>query len=220
MPRKSQLSDRERQICARLREFREGTGLSRVVFAQMAGIDSSVLVRCEHGRTPLRFGVFNAIHQRYNLNPLWLGGGEGEQSWKFPFSLAGLEPTIPRGMLFSKAYDNCLERCARDEQRPLQVMLVTCERAQAELLGYLESHRHSGVSREVRIKVAAANEACRKAIRDALQGRPAPWGAVPLEPKGSSGRSTTASGAAPQPGASPAPPAKLAYLFASITRKT
>lgn len=80
MPRKHFLPERELPICERLREYRKKLKLSRVDFAQEAGIDSSILAAIEYARTPLRYGVAFKIFSRMNLSPRWLATGEGEMA--------------------------------------------------------------------------------------------------------------------------------------------
>jgi len=66
----------EVEICKRIKEFRMLIGLSRVMFARKAGIDSSQIANYEHGRSPLRFGDAHKIILAFDLNPRWLATGQ------------------------------------------------------------------------------------------------------------------------------------------------
>jgi len=107
MPRKSPLDAREAEICSRLRVFRNHLGLSQIAFAKKANVDSSVIVRIEHGRSPLRFGIFRLLWKHYELNANWLAlGGDREMQapgyWDFP-------ETSERE-LFSSVYDRATSK--------------------------------------------------------------------------------------------------------------
>ncbi|PWU11891.1 MAG: hypothetical protein C5B50_22445 [Verrucomicrobia bacterium] len=109
MPRKIPISEREVGISARLREFRRTTGLSRVAFAQKAGIDSSILVRYEHGRVPLKYVHAWRLIRTFFINPAWLATGEGGRWTRGAQYAPGPELLeSAEGELFSEVYDRAL----------------------------------------------------------------------------------------------------------------
>lgn len=113
MPRKTPLTPREAEICARLRNFRKTTGLSRVAFAQKAGIDSSILVRYEHGRVPLKYLHAWRFIRTFLLSPAWLATGDnGKWTRSAQFTPGPELLQMPDGTLFSEAYDRILSKPA------------------------------------------------------------------------------------------------------------
>jgi len=81
--RKTPLPKRELEILARLKASRRSLDLPRRLFAKAAGLDSSIIVRLELGRMPLRFGVARAICNAHSINPEWLATGEGNPQYAF-----------------------------------------------------------------------------------------------------------------------------------------
>src|SRR5271169_3474247 len=73
--RVSPIPERERAICARLREARLETRLSQVAFCRDAGIDSSLLASYEHARVPLRYQLADRFCNLMNLSQRWLAHG-------------------------------------------------------------------------------------------------------------------------------------------------
>ena len=107
MPRRNPLPPREVAICRRLREFRQQTRLSQVVFAEQLEIDSARLASYEHARVAVRFGLADRVGRVFDLNQLWLAEGGGKPRPYFhikPESSLGITPE----MLFSEAYDRFL----------------------------------------------------------------------------------------------------------------
>ena len=74
MPRKNPMPEREREICARLRVFRESTKLTRATFAKEIGMDPIRYASYELGRAPVRFELAKTIKERFGLNLAWLAG--------------------------------------------------------------------------------------------------------------------------------------------------
>src|SRR5262249_36515026 len=65
MPRRNPLVERETAISKRFQGFISGTGLSRAAFARKCGIDSAVLSRIAHVRSPLKYDVFLAAFRAF-----------------------------------------------------------------------------------------------------------------------------------------------------------
>ncbi|HEX3720636.1 MAG TPA: helix-turn-helix transcriptional regulator [Verrucomicrobiae bacterium] len=83
-------------IGKRLREFRESLKIPRVVFALEIGIGGERLASYESGRVPLRWGVFMAISQRFNLNPTWLATGKQPPRLEGPIDATPFETVDPK----------------------------------------------------------------------------------------------------------------------------
>lgn len=133
--RKNPLPQREKAICARLREAREELGKSQQACAEQIGLDRATFVNYEVGRTPLRFEVALRFCRQMIVSEEWLATGKFEASWSSA-SLHGVskgtraeaakfermilrrqcvdlrsDPLalhIPTGTLFSEAYDKYL----------------------------------------------------------------------------------------------------------------
>lgn len=78
MARNNPLPKSELEILARLKSCRRGRELPRRLFAKAADLDSSIIVRLELARMPLRFGAARALCAAHLINPQWLATGEGD----------------------------------------------------------------------------------------------------------------------------------------------
>ena len=77
VPRKNPFPKREREICQRLREFRAKTKLSRVAFADQAGMDATLLRSYELGRSQLNYHSAYKLITTFGINPEWLATRNG-----------------------------------------------------------------------------------------------------------------------------------------------
>jgi hypothetical protein len=114
VPRKNPLDRREREICQRLRAFRTDLGLSCVEFARRAGIDSSALVRHEHFRVPVRYGLVRTLVETFGLNEIWLAKGTGRSHGPH-FLPEGFRSKLPSTLPFSEAFDRHISPAIVDE---------------------------------------------------------------------------------------------------------
>jgi transcriptional regulator with XRE-family HTH domain len=106
MARKTPVPERERAICARLREARLETRLSQVAFAKEAGIDSSLLASYEHARVPIRYEFGAKVCNLLELSQRWLATGIDEDTRGLYLPIHhSLNLQIRPRMLFSEAYD-------------------------------------------------------------------------------------------------------------------
>lgn len=111
MPRKNPLQAREKEICSRLREFRMQTKLSRVAFAQKAGIDSSVIVRYEHRRVPLKYIHAWRLMRTFFISAAWLATGDNGKWSRGSAIVPGPELIrVREDELFSEVYDKILSQ--------------------------------------------------------------------------------------------------------------
>jgi DNA-binding transcriptional regulator YiaG len=73
--RKSKLSERNIQICQRLRIAREHLEISQAGCARQIGLERSTLLNYEHCRTPLRFEVALRFCRQFIISEEWLATG-------------------------------------------------------------------------------------------------------------------------------------------------
>jgi transcriptional regulator with XRE-family HTH domain len=103
------LSQIEKNIGARLREWREALLLPRAKVARKIKIGGERLASYEDGRAPLRFDVFLALWQTFKLNPEWLATGRLPREMAF-ISFESLIPiaSIEPGARFSEIFETTL----------------------------------------------------------------------------------------------------------------
>jgi len=97
-------SEREKQICERLRQFRASLQIPRTRFALSIGLTEAALAGYELGRARVRYETFAAVQKRFFINPVWLATGEENMllyNWSDEQFRAQLKPRE----LFSHAYD-------------------------------------------------------------------------------------------------------------------
>jgi len=70
------MNDREREICARVKEFREHVDWSQKDFAAQLGISLNQLASIEYARTPLRYDIAWKLRTLFGLSLEWLSVGE------------------------------------------------------------------------------------------------------------------------------------------------
>lgn len=118
MPRTNPVPERERQICARLREFRLSTKMPQASFARELGVEVDRLASYEYGRVPLRYDLVKRVAEQFGLNQMWLA--EGGDSMRPSHPVAGsVERLIPPGCLFSVAYEKHLKKALAMRKRLL-----------------------------------------------------------------------------------------------------
>lgn len=107
VPRKNPLSERELDICRRLKNFRLKTGLSRVAFARELQVDTIRLASYEYGRARLKYIVVRDLVYTFKVSPQWLATGQGKL-----IDVRLLPPPeelkIPDTAVFSWVFDNYL----------------------------------------------------------------------------------------------------------------
>lgn len=109
MARQTPVSEIDRQIGLRLREFRiKHAGMSAVAFAQRIGIDSNRLATYEHGRTPLPYAVAESAGGMFNISQRWLA--EGKKPVRYYIYISPpLCDQIPSRAVFSHVYEAFLK---------------------------------------------------------------------------------------------------------------
>jgi len=185
------VTEREKTIGARLRAFRETLQIPRSRFAVAIGFGSERIASIEAGRAPLRYEVFKAVAQRYQISHFWLADGLASPKYPVPFDEASLAKVPPPRALFTEVYDKCLRPQLPNVQTEAMVSL---ERAKALLEGVeailLDPHLQDETSREVLLpsveKLAAALKLHRDVISSDLDLRKAVKGRIrsPRHPPG------------------------------------
>jgi transcriptional regulator with XRE-family HTH domain len=103
------LIEREKEICDRLRRFREILQIPRTRFSLSIGVSSERLYSYEAGRAQIRYDTFSAVQKQYGLNPVWFATGE-ESPRLDGFSDEKFRAHIKPRELFSSVYDRLLEK--------------------------------------------------------------------------------------------------------------
>jgi transcriptional regulator with XRE-family HTH domain len=103
------ITDREKEICDRLRRFREILQIPRTKFALTVGINSERLYTYEAGKAQIRYDTFAAVQKQFSINPVWLATGNESPAAK-DFSDEKFREQIKPRELFSSVYDRLLER--------------------------------------------------------------------------------------------------------------
>jgi transcriptional regulator with XRE-family HTH domain len=100
-------SDREKQICERLRQFRESLQIPRTRFALSIGVTDAALAGYELGRARVRYETFGAVQKRFSVNPVWLATGK-ENLVLFNWSDEKIRAMVKPREIFSRAYDRLI----------------------------------------------------------------------------------------------------------------
>lgn len=107
MPKPSgKINSRERQICARLKEFRERVRCSQSDFASQIGITRDQLAGIEYARTPLRYDIAWAIRSTIGVSLMWVAIGEVSPDLMELDQLPPPQSTgLPKTALLSEVYE-------------------------------------------------------------------------------------------------------------------
>lgn len=104
MPKQSgKMNQREREICSRLKQFREHIKWPQAAFAYEIGTTKDQIASIEYGRTPLRYDVGYRACLIFDINPEWLATNKGPVTPNLMHN-----PTsgnLPKKILFSEVYD-------------------------------------------------------------------------------------------------------------------
>jgi hypothetical protein len=97
--------ERQGQIGARLRAFRESLLIPRARFAITVGYGGERIASYEAGRVALPYEVFRAINTHFFISPEWLAMGIGEQKMRFRFDDSAISEKIKKRAIFTEVYD-------------------------------------------------------------------------------------------------------------------
>ena len=102
-------SEREKQICERLRPFRESLQIPRTRFALSIGVTEAALAGYELGRARLRYDTFAAVQKRFSINPVWLATGE-ENLLLYNWNDEKFRAQVKPREIFSQAYERFIAK--------------------------------------------------------------------------------------------------------------
>jgi hypothetical protein len=136
----STLTGRELEIGERLRTFRESKRIPRTSFALSIGIGGERMASYESGRVCLPFDVYQAINQKYFLNPIWLATGEGPPSAVVPYDLGPGEAQVPARAQFSEAYDSYLKEFCTPAGAQARACFQQLHEIAKPFITYMEEH--------------------------------------------------------------------------------
>jgi hypothetical protein len=162
----SMLSDHEKEICGRLRQFREILQITRERFALSVGITGARLQSYELARAPVRYGIFKAITNRFPLNPIWLGTGLGSPSLDEPFNDTVFCSVVSPKMLLSEAVSAIMKKAGPPGLLLLQPKVIQVLRLIAEIQTALPKAEVSQEFKESVSKLAACGPGVLVAMQD------------------------------------------------------
>ena len=102
-------SEREKQICERLRQFRESLQIPRTRFALSIGVTEAALAGYELGRARIRYETFAAVQKRFSIHPVWLATGE-ENLLLYNWNDEEFRAQVKPREIFSQAYDRLMAK--------------------------------------------------------------------------------------------------------------
>lgn len=106
MPKRSGLINRrEKDVCFRVKSFRESIRWPQPAFAFELEITKDQLASIEYARTPLRYHVGFNLCFVFNVSQAWLATGTGPVSPSLDPVNWPLPAQLPSGMLFTEAFD-------------------------------------------------------------------------------------------------------------------
>lgn len=120
MARKEDVPHREKEICWRLREFRETTRIPRTTFALSIGISSERMASYELARVPVRYEIFKAVNAQYLIRLDWLMNRRGPPIARRPYDDSKFADQINKREKLSVIYDEILSRHADPDKEDVQ----------------------------------------------------------------------------------------------------
>lgn len=108
MPKLSRLmTDEERAVCSRVKQFREQIKWPQSAFAFEIGITRDQLASIEYARTPLKYSIGALMCRLFNISESWLASGRGPVT---PFGDTGPSPQrVPPSILFTDVYKSAMK---------------------------------------------------------------------------------------------------------------
>ncbi len=134
-------SPREKQICERLRQFRESLQIPRTRFALTLGLTEAALAGYELGRARVRYETFAAVQKRFLLNPVWLATGE-ENLVLHHWTDEKFRDQVKPRELFSHAYDRLIAKHLHS-QRANEDAILTNTKLAKDWFASLPRFRHA-----------------------------------------------------------------------------
>jgi transcriptional regulator with XRE-family HTH domain len=153
-------SEREKQICERLRQFRESLQIPRTRFALSIGVTEAALAGYELGRARLRYETFAAVQKRFSINPVWLATGE-ENLLLYNWNDEKFRPQVKPREIFSHVYDRLIAKHLLCERVNMDGTLSLAKLSKdwfAALPRFRKARRAAGVSlRELARRLGSKN---------------------------------------------------------------
>jgi transcriptional regulator with XRE-family HTH domain len=121
------MTEREVEICDRLRSIRLALKWSQAELAALVGTSRSVIGNIEYYRCPVRFFLGDMVCQRLKLNQQWLAAGDGE-TFGYVDIPADIRARFGPTATFSTAYDSTLAgiiEAVKDEDRETEKQIIT-----------------------------------------------------------------------------------------------
>lgn len=84
VPRKNPIPPKDSEVASRIKAVRSSWKLSRSFIAARCATNSGEIARIELGRVPLKYGIAKQLLRYFDLNPVWLMTGKGEQGKYIP----------------------------------------------------------------------------------------------------------------------------------------
>src|SRR5260370_26729483 len=97
------MNDREREICDRIRQFRESTKWTQDDVSKELGITRDRWASVEYGRIPLRYELAKRIAEKFDVGLHWIAEGRPPRRPDLPPDPAEEKKFPPRALL-SEAY--------------------------------------------------------------------------------------------------------------------
>jgi transcriptional regulator with XRE-family HTH domain len=123
VPKKSgKINEREREICERVRKFREAAKWNQSDFASELGITLNQLASIEYSRTPLRYEMAIFLCKRFDISQRWLAKGilpiHPRYEIKEEHSILAKPKT-----LFSQVFDSFLDASTNSIEKAIVKMI-------------------------------------------------------------------------------------------------
>jgi transcriptional regulator with XRE-family HTH domain len=115
VPRINPISKQDRDVAARVKEFRRGCKCTRAYLAAQIGVAGAAITRIELGRVPLRYELARQIFSILKINPLWAAIGKGEPNDYTPLPTS-LELNVPENTAFSDVFATRLSKTFLNEK--------------------------------------------------------------------------------------------------------
>jgi len=123
VPRKTPVPKLDREIAARIKEFRVRWKCTRPHLAAQIGVDPETLTRIEDGRVPLKYGIAGKIFSYLPINPHWAATGRGLP--KGYIILPTIEELkINANAVFSEVYLGSLLPSFKNEDEEFQLAMI------------------------------------------------------------------------------------------------
>ena len=123
MPRRKPIPKQDREIAARIKEFRVNWKCTRPHLAAQIEVTPETLTRIENGRVPLKYGIARKILSYLPINPHWAATGKGLPKGYIVLPSAE-ELKVSENALFSDVFMNVLLPSFKNEDVDFQLAML------------------------------------------------------------------------------------------------